>query len=228
MTVPDHTTRGLTLIELIVALGIFALVAAMGLQSLTVSLSMRDRLGAQADTTNQLGQGIALLRNDLSSALPLLFFSPERSSPSSAIRRVRDGQGFSLSVGGQPGIRLVSGGLDAADKQRVDWRYHPADERLSRQAWPTLYPLSASQQGPEVDVLEGVTGLSLRSYWTGQGWRPGLHSVLQAERGEQPERDEDIGGGVPPEIYSSGLPRAVEITLETRDFGRIVLVEYFQ
>jgi len=56
LTVPRHTTRGLTLVELVVALGIFALVAVMGLQSLTIGLSMRDRLGVQADATDQLGR----------------------------------------------------------------------------------------------------------------------------------------------------------------------------
>jgi len=228
LTVPRHTTRGLTLVELVVALGIFALVAVMGLQSLTIGLSMRDRLGVQADATDQLGQGIALMRNDLSSALPMLFFAPGQPSPSSAIKRSRNGQGFSLSVGGQPGIPLATGGLDAADKQRVDWLYHPSEERLSRQVWPTLYPVSASQQGPDVTVLEGVSGFSVRSFWTGQGWRPGLHSSRNVNRIGQAVTDEDIGGGVPPDMYSSSLPRAVEITLETRDFGRIVLLEFFQ
>ncbi|MFK7940741.1 MAG: type II secretion system protein GspJ [Roseovarius sp.] len=223
-----HHTRGLTLIELVVALGIFALVAIMGLQSLTVSLSLRDRLGAQANATDQLGQGTALLRNDLASALPMVFFAPGNTAPASAIWPIRGGRGFSLSVGGQPGIPLASGHVDAVEKQRVDWRYHPQDERLTRQAWPTLYPVRASQQGPEMQVLDGVTALSMRSYWSGQGWVPGLRSGVPVDPSQQAAGDDDRAGGVAPEVYSGTLPRAVEITLETRDFGQIVLLEYFQ
>ena len=224
----DHPTKGLTLIELVVALGIFALVAVMGLQSLTISLTLRDRLGTQADATDQLGQGAALLRNDLASALPLMFFPPGTGAPGSALRPLRGGQGFSLSVGGQPGIPRALGGMDAVAKQRVDWRYDPQKERLTRQAWPTLYPVNASQQGPEVAVLEGITGLSTRSYWSGQGWLPGLRSNQRGEPAEIKTGDGDRAGGVAPEVYSGTLPRAVEITLETRDFGEITLLEYLQ
>lgn len=222
-------TRGLTLIELVVAMAIFALVAIMGVQSLSVSLTLRDRLSTTAGQTEALGQGVALLRNDLSAALPMFFFPPDRAAPSSALRAQRGDKGFSLSVGGQPGLTLPAGGVDAAPRQRVTWRFDPGGQRLTRQVWPTLYPASASQQAPEVAVLEGVTGMILRSYWTGQGWVVGL----RPPEGQQPvttvaSGDDDRAGGVAPEFYSNALPRAVELTLETRDFGRIVLLEYLQ
>ena len=54
--------RGLTLIELVVAMAVFALVAVMGLQSLSGSLRMRDGLTARAEDSAALAQAIAVLR----------------------------------------------------------------------------------------------------------------------------------------------------------------------
>ena len=222
-------TRGLTLIELVVAMAVFALVAIMGLQSLTGSLTMRDRLTATADNTENLGQGVALLRNDLSAALPMFFFPPEQGAPVSALRAERGNSGFALSVGGQPGLPLLTGGIDATRKQRVIWRFEAGAQRLTRQAWPTLYPVSADQQGPPVPVLDGVKGLGLRSFWTGQGWVEGLRMPGGTQITETASSgDDDRTEGAAPEIYSDALPNAVEITLETKDFGQIVLLEYFQ
>ena len=226
----NASDRGLTLIELVVALGVFALVAVMGVQSLSISLNLRDRLSASASETDALGQGVALLRNDLSAALPLLFYRPGKGAPASALRPFRGGQGFSLSVGGQPGIVQSSGAADATQKQRVDWRYHPNSQSLTRQAWPTLYPVNASQQGPEMPVFEGVTSLAFRSFWAGQGWVPGLIPPADAalNAANVSAGDGDRNSGVAPEIYSDTLPHAVEITLEIREFGQIVLLEYIQ
>jgi len=223
-------TRGLTLIELVIAMAVFALIAVMGLQSLSGSLTMRDRLSATAAQTNQMGQGVALLRNDLSAALPMLFFPPGQGAPRSAIRPERRSQGFSLSVGGQPALTLSGGDVvDAMHKQRVIWQFDPDQQRLTRAVWPTLYPANATQQSRPVPVLEGVTGLAFRSFWTGPGWVNGLRRPDGVrETGGGTQADDDRAGGTAPEAYSDVLPRAVEITLETRDFGQIILLEYFQ
>lgn len=220
-------TRGLTLIELVVAMAVFALVATMGLQSLTGSLTMRDRLSDIAQETEALSQATALLRNDLSSALPMFFFPPGQARPDSALKAARGNQGFGLSIGGQPGLALPTGGMDAAEKQRVDWRYDASQQRLTRRAWPTLYPAKASQQGPEIPVLDGVMGLSLRSFWAGKGWVSGLSSDSNQTSASGASGDGDQAGTVS-ENYSTTLPLAVEITLETTSYGQIIILEYFQ
>lgn len=226
-----QNNRGLTLIELVVAMAIFALVAVMGLQSLNVSLTLRDRLGARAGQASDLGQGLALLRNDLSAALPMVFFPPGQPRPASALREMRGTLGFSLSLGGQPGLHLAAGRVDARPRQRVDWRLDTGQQRLTRTAWPTLYPVSDTQQAPEVPVLDGVTGLSLRSFWVGQGWVGGLRppggTSAGSVTGSGVSGDDDTAAGAP-EIYSSNLPAAVEITLQTEPWGEIVLLEYLQ
>lgn len=221
-------SRGLTLMELVIAMAIFALVAVMGLQSLSGSLLQRDRLTMRADAAEALGQGLALLRNDLSAALPMVFFPPGEARPQSALRGWPDGQGFSLSLGGQPGLPRASGDPDAGARQRVDWRFDPGSGRLVRQAWPTLYPVAARQRGPGVTALEGVTALSLRSFWVGRGWVAGLRNPGGGEAAARAGSVDGDSTGLAPESYSSELPRAMEVTLETQAFGRIVLVEYLQ
>lgn len=222
---------GLTLIELVVAMAIFALVAVMGLQSLNVSLTLRDRLGARAGQASDLGRGLALMRNDLSAALPMVFFPPGQPRPASALREMRGATGFSLSLGGQPGLHLAAGRVDARPRQRVDWRLDTGRQQLTRAAWSTLYPVSDTQRGPEVPVLDGVTGMSLRSFWAGQGWVGGLRPPGGAGSaqtiGQGAPGDGDTVAGAP-EIYSSSLPVAVEVTLQTGPWGEIVLLEYLQ
>ena len=131
-------------------------------------------------------------------------------------------------MGGQSGLPLSSGEVDAADRQRVDWRFEASTGRLTRRAWPTLYPANARQIGPEMTALTGVTSLSLRSFWTGRGWVQGLRPPGGSQSSERSASGDGDSEGVAPETYSSTLPIAMEVTLETRDYGRIVLVEYLQ
>jgi general secretion pathway protein J len=218
-------TRGLTLIELVVAMAVFALVAVMGLQSLSGSLRLRDVLVTRADAAADLARAVTLLRNDFSAAAPMAFYGPDEAPARSALRADDDGQGFALSLLGQPGLRDSAGRVDAASWQRVEWRV--VEGRLLRRAWSTLYPQTETQRSPDMPVLEGVNAMGLRSYWAGRGWIPGLTQILLEDAGGQDgERDGDRATA--PEVYSNSLPLAMEVTLETTAYGRITLVEYFQ
>ncbi|MDU8912178.1 type II secretion system protein GspJ [Aestuariicoccus sp. MJ-SS9] len=203
--------RGLTLIELVAAMAVFALIAVMGLQALTGSLRMRDALASRAEAATDLALATALLRQDLSGALPMLFFPPGGAPPRSAM--AEDGAGFALSRGGLPGARIG----------RVEWRL--SDGALTRRVWPTLTPASPAQKSPAVPVLDGIAALSWRSHWPGAGWVPGLRPPAgQPRRTDAPATDSDRSSAAP-ESYSDAVPQAVELTLITRDFGTIVMVE---
>lgn len=205
--------QGLTLIELVVAMSVFALIAVMGLQSLNGSLRIRDRLAGIADTAETLGQGAGLLRHDVQSAVPMLFYPAGRGQPRSAVQAL--GQGFSLSIA----TRNETG----APLGRVDWRFDKASGTLMRRRWPTLYPASDDQASPEVAAWPGVTALRLRSYWQGVGWVDGVGKP-ETLSGQQVNLDED-GGGAVIESYSDGLPLGLEITVVTRDHGDVLLLE---
>ena len=223
-----NADSGLTLLELVVAMSIFALVAVMGMQSLTGTLRLRNDLAARAVATAELTHGLTILRRDMANAVPLLFYAPGGAPPRSAIDFPPGGRRLALSVGGRallPGEAGSGGGLG-----RVEYRID--EDRLLRRLWPVPYPLDNTQAGPEVEILRGVTGLNLRSYWRGQGWVPGARpNADDPDTAPVPDNgvslDEDRSLAVP-EVYSSALPMAVELTLSMADYGALVLLETLQ
>jgi len=210
---------GLTLIELVVAMSVFALVAVMGVQSLTGTLRINDRLTAMDIRTAELGQALALLRNDLSALVPMLFYPPGQA-PRSSLEQTDGARVLHMSLAGQP---LA----DAAhtDRHRVEWRLDPAGGVLTRRHWPTLIPRDADQRSDETIVLTDVTEMRLRTLWDGIGWvdgpTPPLGSVITTA---VPTGDED-NTGAPPAAYFSALPLAIEVTLVHADWGRLRLLE---
>jgi general secretion pathway protein J len=79
---------------------------------------------------------------------------------------------------------------------------------------------------PEILVIEGVSGIDLRSHWGPEGWRPGL-SIAQLPDAADSAVDSD-GGIAAPELYSSALPLAIEVTLHLDGLGSIRLLESLQ
>ncbi len=231
---PPHNsdTTGLTLIELVAAMAVFAMVAVMGLQALTGTLRMRDRLGARADQAAALSLGLTQLRHDLSAMLPLVFHAPG-GGQQSALALSPDGRTLAFSIGGQPDLPPISGqGL-----HRVEWRFDPARGQLWRRVWPVLQPASPSAAFPEVLMLGPatgsspnrvtgqLTGLTLRSFWPDQGWRPGVSSGLPDVAPAPGAGDSDNPLVLVANSYSDTLPDAIEITLRIDGLGPVTLVE---
>ena len=220
--------RGLTLIELVAALAVFALVAVMGLQALTANLLMRDRLTTMEQQSAELSLGLTLLRNDLSALLPVVFHPPGGGSRS-AIHLSDDGLTLSFSIGGQPELSPAGGagpGLKPGlGLHRVQWRLDVASQQLMRRVWPVLSPTSPQAASPEVAYLSGVAGLSLRSLWPQLGWLPGVTSTVPREAPDLGSGDRD---GVLTRLadrYSDTLPQAVELHLQIKGLGRVSLLE---
>lgn len=219
---PARNTRGITLIELVVAMAVFALISVLGLQALSGSLRTREALTQRAEASAELARTLALLRQDLDAALPMSFYPPGAARGASAI--LETGSRFALSRSG------VTGPDGRARLGRVDWTLE--DGRLSRQSWATLTPLNPGQQSPAMPVMEGVLALDWRSYWRPNGWTPGLRpprqpsGIQSTQTGQPPETfGQDQAGPQAFSAYASPMPEAVELTLITRDFGAVVLVE---
>ncbi|MCA0873488.1 prepilin-type N-terminal cleavage/methylation domain-containing protein [Seohaeicola saemankumensis] len=194
-----HPDAGLTLIELIVAMALFALVAAMGLQVLNGMLRARDRLVTRSDDTSALSLTLALLRQDLQAAVPMGFSAP--GVPPAPPLTTTPGPRLALSLAGQSGPGIP----EHAGFHRVIWRYDRAARQLTRQIWPSLSPATASQLQPAIPVLTGVQGLEIRLFRPDQGWLDW--------------RD------LPVDVIRTDLPAAIEVTLDTAVFGRVRLVE---
>lgn len=212
--------RGLTLIELVAAMAIFALIAVMGAQAMSGMLRQRDGLLTRSEKAAALEFGTSLLRADLAAAVPMLFYPPGQTAPRSSARQTASG--FALSVAGQQR-------LDLSPKprfHRIVYRLDQSSGTLWRRSWGSLTPADNSALTPEVLVLEGVQQLELRSHWGPSGWQPGL-SALAPPPLPETSADSD-GSGATPELYSSALPLAIEITLHLDGLGPIRLLETLQ
>jgi len=214
------STAGITLIELVVAMAIFALVAIMGAQTLTGTLRQRDRLDEIAQANAGLSTGLAILRNDLGAVVPMLFYPPG-GTPRSALEGPREGGAFSVSLAGQARIGAPNGDVGLA---RAQWRLDHDKKVLFRRVWPTLYPAAQNSLSPEMVVLDGVEAIAFRSFWAGQGWISGLRPPLAPGAPDITGRDED-GAIFVASSYSDTLPLAVEVTLTTARFGDVTILE---
>jgi len=113
---------GFTLVEMLVALTIFAILAAVGVSILRMSVDTQAAVGRRLGEIGEIGRLQASLANDLGQAVD---------------RRSRDGQAVRPPFVGEPGrIAFVRSGwsnIDDAPRstlQRVEWRI--ADGGLSR------------------------------------------------------------------------------------------------
>ena len=207
---------GLTLIELVVAMSVFSLVAVLGLQALGGTVRLSERAEDMASRHAEVSRGIALLRHDLDAVVPLLFFTPQKG-PRSAIEAGPDG--FALSLSGQSRAQAPGAAPSGA---RAVWRLD--GDLLVRAAWPTLRPARAAQLGPERAVLGGVERIAVRSYWPDPGWVDGVVPPIGTPVPREAAADGDRRGAAP-EGYSGALPVAVEITLTLAGLGPVTLVE---
>lgn len=191
--------RGLTLLELVAAMAIFALVAIMGLQTLGGMLRARDRVGAAEQSAATLARGLTLLRSDFKSAADLDFWPPEAFAPEPAfLDRSAEAGEFVLSTE----ARAVLPEAQTAGTERVIWRHDRTGERLLRSVWPVMRPASDVALGPEEVILEDVAGLRLRAY-------------------AGPEEGWVEGWGLEEESPRAGLPRAVEVVIESSVYGSL-------
>ena len=194
---------GLTLLELIVAVGVFALFSVMAYGALNRILDQRDQIEEKREYWR---------------ALSLAFLRMEEDMAQARARPVRDIDGTTLpSLRGQPTdtraladptLELTRGGVLVfgegvrSDLQRVGYRLE--DNVLLRLTWPVLD--RAPQTKPfESPLLRDVETFEVRFYSLGGNWI-------------------DVW---PVEELSEELPRGVEVTLTLtngNEFKRVFFV----
>ncbi len=195
--------RGVTLLELIVAVGVFALFSVMAYGALNRILDQRDQIEQKREYWRTLS---------------LTFLRMEEDMAQARARSVRDIDGTTLpSLRGQPTdtraladptLELTRGGLLVfgedvrSDLQRVGYRLE--DNVLLRLTWPVLD--RAPQTKPfESLLLRDVETFEVRFYSLGGNWI-------------------DVW---PVEELSEELPRGVEVTLTLtngNEFKRVFFV----
>jgi len=188
--------RGFTLLELLVALSIFGLLATMSYGGLQAVMTQQSQTEVAADRLGELQKLYLIMQRDIEQVV---------------LRPIRDEYGDQQPpfVGGET-LQLTRAGWrnptgrQRSTLQRVAYAYE--DGRLVRYTWSVLDRAQDSE--PLIQSLtEAVESLQIRYLGTDNEWK------------EQWPDTETVSN---PAIAASSLPRIVEVTIEHKNYGTIV------
>ena len=195
---------GFTLVEILVATFIFAIVGALAMGGYNELTKQRDVLDASASRTRAVQSAVQRITQDFAMLEPRPVREPLGETLEPAIHADRGGgeQLVDLTHSGWSN----PAGVPRSTLQRVEYRLQ--DGKLRRDYWLVLdRTLSAEPQSTV--VLDKVRSVSLRYMDQNLGWH---------------DQWPPLGAAGPDAARM--LPIAVEITLELEDWGKIVrLVE---
>ena len=198
---PLGQSGGFTLLELLMAMAVFAVMSAMAYGGLASILSMRQTLERQADDLSALQMTFNRLETDLEQAV----MRAHRNESTRGNPAFSGGEGldflleFTRSGWSNP-RRIARSAL-----QRVAYRWQ--DRTLERYYWSTLDGMS--QETPQSSrLLEHVLAIEIRFLDNNQRW--------------QSFWPPDLGAGLSASgLVQAPLPRAVEIIIEKQGWGRM-------
>lgn len=195
---------GFTLVELLVAMFITAILFAMGYGAINQAIGNRESLQRQQERLAAVQRAMRLLVQDLAQAQP---------------RPVRDavGGGFEPAFAGNPAtggaaMTLTRGGwanpagVQRASLQRVSWLL--VDGRLRRESRPALDAVASAPSRGRT-LIDGVRAVRLRFMDVTGSWRETWPPPSAAP---VPEKDRRL------------LPLGVEVTLELEDWGTLTRI----
>ena len=202
------SARGFTLLELLVALFIAAVMFAMGYGAISQAVTSRDSLKQQQAHLLELQTTVRVLEQDFVQLAPrpvrqAIGDEPAQPAPQGSV------------PGTQPIVALTRGGwanpvgLQRPGLQRV--AYFLENGTLRREYWNVLDPTLASTTAKRnlLTHLKAVTIRYLDMYRNWQDQWPPLTACPTCAFGEQTLRERPI---------------AVEITLDSEDWGKIVRI----
>jgi general secretion pathway protein J len=158
------STRGFTLIEVLLALMIAALLVTIGYRGLTQLLDSEQRLAEQSERWRALDRFFARLESDLRKAVPRGVRGPEGSEPAFILAGSGDNGRYAslLRFSRAGGENMV-----AAAGQRLDYRL--ADGKVEIVYWPYLDNPSASANVAYA-LVDGVESLRIQALTATSEW----------------------------------------------------------
>ena len=192
-----QSSAGFTLLELLVALAIFSLLAVMSYNGLKIVLDQQAATEVQAEALAELQKVYLLLQRDVEQVVP----RPIRDEYGDEQPALAGGDALQLTRGGwsNPAGRLRS------SLQRVGYAFE--DGQLVRYSWGVLDRAQDSE--PQRQPLIGDIGeMTIRYLGTNNEWEDLWPNPLAS--GDSADK--------------TALPRAVDITLDHERFGPLVWV----
>ena len=190
-----RTNSGFTLLELVVAIAIFGLMAAMAYGGLGSVLNTRDHADRQADRLAEVQKAWTIIGRDITQAID----RPVRDSYCSDMPPLL-GSSYGSTV-----LELSRSGRrnpmaqPRSSLQRIAYLFE--DENLQRQSWRVL-DRSSDSEAQSAQLLTGIKAVELRFMDKNREWQPQWPAAAALPTD-------------PP------LPLAIELTLEMKDWGRM-------
>jgi general secretion pathway protein J len=188
--------RGFTLLELLVALSIFGLLAAMSYGGLQAVMTQQSQTEVAADRLSELQKLYLIMQRDIEQVVQ---------------RPIRDEYGDQQPpfAGGETLQFTRAGWRNPAGRQRSSLQrvaYAYEDQHLVRYTWSVLDRAQDSE--PLIQSLtDAIESLQIRYLGADNEWK---------EQWPDPETVTN------PAIVPSALPRVVEVTVEHENYGPIV------
>jgi general secretion pathway protein J len=215
--------RGFTLIELLVALFIAAIMFAMGYGAINQALNSRVAIKDQQTQLLELQTAVRVLEQDFIQLAPRPVRQAVGDEPAQpALQGAAPGaqlgvQSLSSTQSGTPPIVALTrsgwanpAGLQRPGLQRV--AYFLENGTLRRESWNVLDPTLASATVKR-ELLQHVKSFTLRYLDVNHAWQD-----------QWPPLTSTVLVGPAMELTLRERPLAVEITLDTEDWGKIVRV----
>ena len=193
--------RGFTLLELLVALAIFGLLAAMSYGGLQAVLVQQSSTEQAADRLGELQKMYLVMQRDIEQIVP---------------RIVRDefGDAQQPLIGGDT-LRLTRGGWrnpagrQRSTLQRIGYAYE--EQQLVRYTWSVLDRAQDSEPLKQ-PLIEDVERLQLRYLESNDVWKEQWPDAADLV-------DNEVAEGL---LGLPALPKAVEVTIEHKMYGTLV------
>jgi general secretion pathway protein J len=238
-------SRGFTLLELLVAMFIAAVIFAMGYGAINQAAKSRVELQEQQAKLLELQNTVRTMEQDFLQLAPRPIRDPVGGTYQPALLANNSGSGANISTSSnssnptQGGTTAMAATQALVSLTRMGWTnpaglqrpalqrvaYYFQDGTLRREYWPVLDPTQAST-AIRHDLMKHLKSVSLRFLDVGS---------VQSQSQSQSQGGQTLNGNwspIWPPVNHAGQnnqryrPIAVEITLETEDWGKIVrLVE---
>ncbi len=190
---------GFTLLELLVAMGIFAVIGAMSLGGLYAVVAQTTFAREQMDRLSRLQRAMRLMSGDFNSLAPR--FVRDELGTAGEAPLLADGRLFGIELRLTRGSWPNPAGLPhRGTLQRVQYRLD--DDKLIREYWPVMDHVLGQEPRSE-ELLTGVNEFKLLYLDTQDEWQT---QWPPAQTGS---------------AVASPRPRAVRIQLDLQDWGRV-------